>query len=233
MKVQEKFVEGRTKSLYPTDQNDHLLMEFSDTLPFETGKKSTIKGKGIINSEISSFLFGYLQSYNVPTHFIKRIDDKSSLVKKLSMIPLQMLIWNTATGSLSKRLGIADGTILETPVLEYYLKDAKLKNPMINDYHAYALGLCDRNDMSAVVRIGTKVNAVLKSFFQRKNLALVNFTLEFGKSGHQVMLGDEISPDTFNVWGINKDGKFDKKTFHLSAETAKQLYPKLQEIILK
>jgi phosphoribosylaminoimidazole-succinocarboxamide synthase len=233
VKVQEKFAEGKTKILYSTDQEDHLLMEFTDTLPFDTAKKSTMKGKGIINSEISSFLFGYLQSYNVPTHFIKRIDDKSSLVRRLAMIPLQMMIWNTATGSLSKRLGISEGTVLETPVLEYYLKNAKLKYPMINDYHAFALGLCDRNDMSAVVRIGTKVNAVLKSFFQRKNLALINFSLEFGKSGHQVMLGDEISPDTLTVWGINQDGKFDKKTFQLSPETAKTIYPRLDEIILK
>jgi len=123
--------------------------------------------------------------------------------------------------------------LLETPVIEFYLKDDKLKNPMINDYHAYALGLCDRNDMSAIVRIGTKVNAVLRSFFQRKNLSLVQFTLEFGKVGNQVMLGDEITPDTFIVWGMKEDGKVDKKTFTLSAETAKQVYPRLHEILLK
>ncbi len=233
MKGQEKYAEGRTKTLYIADQGEQLLMEFTDSLPFQSGKKSTLKGKGAINSEITSYLFGYLQSYNVPTHYIKKADDKTLLVKKLSMIPIEMLIWNTATGSLSKKLGISDGTQLETPVLEYYLKDEKLKNPMINDYHAYALGLCDRSDMSAIVRIGTKVNAVLRSFFQRKNLLLVNFTLEFGKAGNQVMLADEISPDTMTVWDIENEEKPDKKMYQLTADTAKQVYPKLQEIILK
>jgi phosphoribosylaminoimidazole-succinocarboxamide synthase len=104
---------------------------------------------------------------------------------------------------------------------------------MINEYHAYALGLCDRNDMNSIIRIGTKVNAVLRSFFQRKNLTLVHFTLEFGKTNTQVMLGDEITPDNFNVWQTTEDGKYDKKSYHVSADNAKEVYPKLKDIILK
>jgi len=144
-----------------------------------------------------------------------------------------MQIWNVSTSALAKRIGISEGTTLETPVIEFYLKDEKLKNPMINDYHAYALGLCDRNDMSAIIRIGTKVNAVLRSFFQRKNLALVHFTLEFGKGANQVMLGDEITPDNLNVWQTAEDGKYDKKVYSISAESAKKVYPALKDIILK
>ncbi|MBN2366010.1 MAG: phosphoribosylaminoimidazolesuccinocarboxamide synthase [Calditrichaeota bacterium] len=233
MKGQEKYAEGRTKNLYTANQGDQLLMEFTDTLPIQTGKKSTLKGKGAINSEISSFLFGYLQSYNVPTHYIKKADDRTLVVKKLSMIPIEVLIWNTATGSLSKRLGISDGTTLETPVLEFYLKDEKLKNPMINDYHAYALGICDRSDMNAIIRIGTKVNAVLRSYFQRNGVVLVSFTLEFGKSGNQVMLADEISPDTFVVWPLEEEGKPDKKEYQITPDKAKQIYPKLKDVLLK
>ena len=233
MKGQEKFAEGRTKNLYKTDHEEQLLMEFLDVLPFESAKKLSVKEKGKMNTDLSSYLFEYLHSYNVPTHFIKKVDAKNILVKKLNMIPVEMVIWNIATGGLSKKLGISDGTLLETPVIEFYLKDAKLKNPMINEYHAYALGLCDRNDMSAIVRIGTKVNAVLRSFFQRKELSLVKFTLEFGKVGNQVMLGDEVTPDTFIIWIMKEDGKIDKKTLTLSAETAKQVYPKLHEILLK
>ena len=233
MKGQEKFSEGKTKILYKTDQEEQLLMEFLDTLPFESSKKASIKEKGKINSELTAYLFEYLHSYNVPTHYLKKADAKNILVKKLNMIPIQMIIWNFATGVLSKKLGISEGTSLETPVIEFYLKDAKLKNPMINDYHAYALGLCDRNDMSAIIRIGTKINAVLRSFFQRKNLSLVQFTLEFGKSGNQVMLGDEITPDTFLLWMMQEDGKFDKKTFTLTADNAKQVYSKLHETLLK
>jgi len=233
VKVQEKFTEGKTKILYKTDQEEQLLMEFLDTLPFESTKKISVKEKGKINSDVSAYLFEYLHSYNVPTHYLKKMDTKNLLVRKLNMIPIQMIIWNIATGVLSKKLGISEGSTLETPVIEFYLKDAKLKNPMINDYHAYALGICDRNDMSAIIRIGTKINAVLRSFFQRKNLSLVQFTLEFGKSGNQVMLGDEITPDTFLLWMMQEDGKFDKKTFTLSADNAKQVYTKLHEKLLK
>ncbi|UCF63231.1 MAG: phosphoribosylaminoimidazolesuccinocarboxamide synthase [bacterium] len=233
MKGQEKFTEGKTKILYKTDQEEQLLMEFLDTLPFESSKKVSVKEKGKINSDLTAYLFEYLHSYNVPTHYLKKVDAKNILVKKLNMIPIQMIIWNIATGVLSKKLGISEGTSLETPVIEFYLKDAKLKNPMINDYHAYALGLCDRNDMSAIIRIGTKINAVLRSFFQRKNLSLVQFTLEFGKSGNQVMLGDEITPDTILLWMLQEDGKFDKKTFTLTAENAKQVYSRLHETLLK
>ncbi len=233
MKGQEKFTEGKTKILYKTDQEEQLLMEFLDTLPFESSKKVSVKEKGKINSDLTAYLFEYLHSYNVPTHYLKKVDAKNILVKKLNMIPIQMIIWNIATGVLSKKLGISEGTSLETPVIEFYLKDAKLKNPMINDYHAYALGLCDRNDMSAIIRIGTKINAVLRSFFQRKNLSLVQFTLEFGKSGNQVMLGDEITPDTILLWMLQEDGKFDKKTFTLTADNAKQVYSRLHETLLK
>ncbi len=232
MKAQEKYAEGRTKNLIKTEHEEQLIMEFLDKLPFEGEKKQSVKGKGAINSEITAYLFEYLQSYNVPSHFIKRVEGKSILIKKLKMVPLQMVIWNFSTEGLSKRLGISDGTALETPVLELYLKDAKLKFPMINDYHAYALGLCDRGDMSSIIRIGTKVNAILRSYFQRKNLSLVRFTLEFGKSGNQVMLGDEISPDTFHVWGISTEGKPDKKSYSLTPESAKQVYNRLQQILL-
>lgn len=233
MKVQETFAEGRTKKLYRTDQGEQLVMEFLDNLPLSGTKKFTLKGKKTINLEITTHLFEYLESYNVPTHMIKKIDDKSMLVKKLEMIPFQLVIWNLASEGLAKRLGLKDETVLNTPVLEFYLKNPKLKNPLINDYHAYALQLCDRSEMSRIQRIGAKVNAVLKSFFQRKNLVLANFTLEFGRSGNQIILGDEISPDTFVVWLQLEEGKLDKKKYQISSDTAKKVYPQLHDLLLK
>lgn len=233
MKAQEIVAEGKTKKLLKSDQDDQLLMEFSDAVPSETKKKLSVRGKKTINNNIASYFFEYLQSYNVPTHYIKKVDDKSLMVKKLSMIPIELLIWNIATDGLSKRLGLPDGTLLETPVLEFYLKDEKLKKPLINEYHAYALGLCDRNDMSAILRIATKANAVLKSFFQRKGLNLVNFKLEFGRTPTQVVLGDEITPDTFTVWRKEESGKFDKESYVIGSDSAKAVYTKLEEIILK
>ncbi len=233
MKIQETLAEGKTKKLYTTDQNDQLIMEFLDVLPQDSGKKSTLKGKGAINTAISAYLFEYLDSYNVPTHYVRKLDNTSLAVKKLEMIPLKMMVWNMATDSLAKRLGLKDGTDLETPVLELYLKNDKLKNPLINDYHAYALGICERSDMNSVTRIATKINAVLKSFFFRKNLVLANFSLEFGKSGSQVLLGDEISPDTFTIFDRTDGEKIDKKAFQIKADTAKDVYPKLKDRLLQ
>ncbi len=233
MKAQDIVAEGKSKRLLKSDQEDQLVMEFLDTIPSEIKKKVTVRGKKIINTNISAYFFEYLHSYNVPTHYVKRSDDKSIIVKKLEMIPFELVIWNIATDGLAKRLGLSDGTVLESPVLEFYLKNEKLKNPLINEYHAYALGLCDRNDMSAILRIATKTNAVLRSFFQRKGMSLVNFKLEFGKLSGQVILGDEITPDTFMVWGRDQANKFDKKGFLITAETGKEVYSKIEEILLK
>ena len=234
MDIKEIFVEGSTKKLYTTEQSEQLIMEFLDFLPPEiTKKKASVKGKGAINAEISAYLFEYLNSYNVPSHFVRKLDATSLLVKKLEMLPLRLMIWNVATQSLAKRLGLKEGTLLETPVLELYLKNPKLKNPLINDYHTYALGLCDRAEMNTIVRIGTKVNAVLKSFFARKKLSLAYFSLEFGRSSSQILLADEMSPDTFSVWDVTEDGQLDRKAFQLNEETAKTVYGRIKERIIK
>jgi phosphoribosylaminoimidazole-succinocarboxamide synthase len=233
VKTQQIFAEGKTKKLYTLEQGDQLLMEFSDILPLNDSKKHSFKGKKNINTDISAYIFEYLASYNVPTHYIKKSDDKSIIVKKLNMIPFTLKIWNVATDILAKRLGLKDGSVLETPVLELYLKNAKLKDPLINDYHAYALNLCDRNDMNTVNRIGAKVNAVLRSFFLRNNIYLVSFSLEFGKYGNQVLLGDEISPDTFIAWEQLEDGKLDKKALTYTAHSAKEIYNKIHDYLLK
>ncbi|GAB4365637.1 MAG: phosphoribosylaminoimidazolesuccinocarboxamide synthase [Calditrichia bacterium] len=232
MEAKELILESKTKKLYSTNNEDQIVIEFLDTIP-GLKQKSTMKGKAEINLDISAFIFEYLESYNVPTHFIRRIDSKSFLAKKLNMFPLKVVLWNVATSTLSKRLGLKDGTVLDTPVLELYLKNSKLKDPLINDYHAYTLGLCERNEMNAIVRISTKVNAVLKSLFMRKKLALVYFELEFGKTGSQIMIGDEISPDTFHIWDQAEPDKLDKKSFLITPETAKKVYPKIKERILQ
>ncbi len=233
MKIKETFLEGKTKKLYTVEEPDQLIMEFLDVLPQSISSKGEkVKGKGAINAEISAYLFQYLTSYNVPTHFVRKLDDKSILVRKAEMFDLKMVIWNYASGTLSKRLGLKEGTQLETPVLELYLKNSKLKYPLINDYHAYALGLCERSDMNVMIRIGTKVNAVLKSFFLRKHLTLAHFTMEFGKVGNQVLLADEISPDTFTVWDNKPDGTLDRKVFTITPQTAKTVYPAIKERLI-
>jgi len=234
VKIQDLFVEGSTKKLYLTDETEKIVIEFTDVLPPSvSSKKVVVKGKGKINLDISTYIFEYLGSYNVPTHFISRLDNRKMFAKKLGIIPFQMKVWNVATGSLVKRIGLKEGTLLETPVLELYLKNPRLKNPLINDYHAYTLGLCERSEMNAIIRIGTKVNAVLKSLFSRKRLTLAYFTLEFGRYGNQVILGDEISADTMSIWDTPEPGKFDKKVFQLAPENAKPVYTKIRDRLLK
>ncbi|GAB4327691.1 MAG: phosphoribosylaminoimidazolesuccinocarboxamide synthase [Calditrichia bacterium] len=230
MEIKDKIYEGSTKNLYATDNEEQLVLEFTDK--FVSGKqKETISGKGAINKELCTRFFEYLQSYNVPTHFIKSVDETRILVKKLEMIPFTVQIWNIAGDSLAKRLGLKEGTVLETPVLELYLKNAKLKNPLINDYHAYSLKLCDRDEMNAIIRMTTKVNAVLKSYFMRKKMTLAHFTLEFGRSGSQILLGDELSLDNmFVIEGLNME-EADYNQFVMDSSNAKKLYSKLKEQI--
>ncbi len=211
MEIKEVIAEGGTKKVYATNQSDQVVVEFLDTLPPEPGKKkSTVTGKGAINNAVSAFLFEYLESYNVPSHFIKTLDDKSFLARRLEMIPILIVVHDVASLELAERLGIEEGTVLDFPVVEMYYKDKKRTLPMINEYHAYALGLCDRKEMTNISRIATKVNAVLKSFFDRKKLKLVRFQMEFGRFQSQIMLGDEVSLDTFTLWAVNETGQLEK-----------------------
>ncbi len=211
MEIKEVIAEGGTKKVYATNQSDQVVVEFLDTLPQEPGKKkSTITGKGAINNAVSAYLFEYLESYNVPSHFIKTLDERSFLARRLEMIPILIVVHDVASRELAERLGIVEGTILDFPVVEMYYKDKKRTLPMINEYHAYALGLCDRKEMTNISRIATKVNAVLKSYFDRKKLKLVRFQMEFGKFQNQIMLGDEVSLDTFTLWAVNEAGQLEK-----------------------
>lgn len=211
MDIKEVIAEGSTKKVYATNQSDQVVIEFLDTLPLTVSKqKEKVKGKAEINNAVCAHLFEYLESYNVPTHFIKTQNDKSFVAKKLDMIPIAIVVYNVATQDLAKRLHLDTGTVLEFPIVEMYYKDEKRTLPMINEYHAYALGLCDRKEMTNISRIATKVNAVLKSFFERKKLKLVSFQIEFGRTQGQVILGDEVSLDSLTLWPINEDGKLEK-----------------------
>ena len=163
-----------------------------------------------MNNAVSAFIFEYLESYNVPTHFMKKLDDTSFAAKKADMIPIIISVYNMASKTLVDRFGIEEGKILEYPVVEMYYKDAKKQLPMINEYHAYALGLCERKEMTNILRIATKVNAVLKSFFDRRKLKLVSFQLEFGRTHNQVVLADEVSLETMDIWSVNPDGSLQK-----------------------
>ncbi|RMI26240.1 MAG: phosphoribosylaminoimidazolesuccinocarboxamide synthase [Calditrichaeota bacterium] len=206
MDIKELLVEGTTKKVHATSQSDQVIVEFHEKASGKGAKKAAAE-KAAVNNAVSSFLFEYLESFNVPTHFVKKLDEKSFLANRMDMIPMIVAVYNIASKDLAERLGIEEGKVLEFPIVEMYYKDAKRKFPMINEYHAYALGLCDRKEMTSITRIATKVNAVLKSFLERKQLRLVRLQMEFGRQQHQIVLGDEISLDTMLIWPEDQAGQ--------------------------
>jgi phosphoribosylaminoimidazole-succinocarboxamide synthase len=208
--IKELLIDGTTKKIYATNQNDQVVVAFNDASAGKAKKKDATAEKAEINNSVSAFLFDYLESYNVPTHFIRKLDDFSFLAKKAEMIPITISVYNIGSKRLAERFGIEEGKVLEFPIVELYYKDEKKKLPMINEYHAYAMGLCERKEMSSIQRIATKVNAVLKSFCDRRKLKLINFHLEFGRSHNQVVLADDVSLNSMNLWLVKEDGDFEK-----------------------
>ena len=193
MKKAKLFYEGKAKKMFKTDDADFLIIEFKDdTTALDGKKKGVIKDKGIVNNKISSYLFNFLDSYHIPTHFMEALSDREMLVKRLEMIPIEIIVRNIATGSLCTKYGCLEGEDLKYPILEFYLKNDDLNDPMMNEYHAAAFGLATPEEMRTVVRYATKVNAILKSFFIRRKVRLVDFKLEFGRFQDDLVLGEEM-----------------------------------------
>jgi phosphoribosylaminoimidazole-succinocarboxamide synthase len=229
----ELLYEGKAKRLYATDNANLLIQEFKDdATAFDGAKKGKIPNKGEINNNISSYLFEYLESYHIPTHFVRKLTPTEMLVKRLTIIPIEVVVRNVATGSLTRRYGTPEGTVLEYPILEHYLKDDKLGDPLINEFHAYAFGLATPEEMRAISRVASKVNAILKSFFDRRGLTLVDFKLEFGKFNDSILLGDEISPDTCRIWDKKTNKKLDKDRFRHDLGGVEKAYRELEERLL-
>ncbi|MBN1354111.1 MAG: phosphoribosylaminoimidazolesuccinocarboxamide synthase [Candidatus Omnitrophica bacterium] len=214
MEKGNKIYEGKAKKVYETDNPDLLIQEFKDdATAFDATKRGTIKGKGSINNYISKILFELLESKGVETHFVKQIDERNMLIKKVEIIPLEVTIRNIVAGGMSKLLGIDEGMVLNEPVLEYHYKNDALHDPLINEYHARALGLIKDEELNIIEKKSFEVNNILKSFFDHKNLYLVDFKLEFGRHKGKVLLADEISPDTCRLWDKDTRKKLDKDRF--------------------
>jgi phosphoribosylaminoimidazole-succinocarboxamide synthase len=202
----KKVYEGRGKKVYETDNVNQIILEFKDeTFNYDEKTKKSIKNRGVINAQVSSYLFRYLESYHVPSHFIEQISDKSILVRKLNMIPVEIVIHNIAAGSLVKRFNIDEGKELECPIIEYYLKDEEKQNTMINENHLVSFGHATAEEIKEIHRFSSKINAVLRDFFRRRNFNLVEFRVEFGRKDSKVILGDELSLDTLQIWDLEKE----------------------------
>ncbi len=227
-------IEGKVKKVYSTNEPDYLILHFTDNVAgVRSGEERIIKNKGTYNNAISSFLFKLLGGYHIRTHFVDVLKPDEMLVRKLDIIPITVEVWNFAGGSFSKRYGIAKGEALNRPVVEFYLKNSKLRNPMITADHACAFGYAKPEEMQTIDRTVRKVNAVLKSFFDRRKFKLINFKLEFGRYQDKIFLSDEISPDTFSLVDM-KDGETKNKApLNLATDKITAAYEELKNRICK
>lgn len=207
--------EGKAKRLYESGNKDELICEFKDDLTaFNAQKKSSEAGKGALNCKISTNLFAVLEKAGIKTHLIKTIDETNQLVKKVEIIPIEVVVRNKATGSLTKRLGIANGTVLPFTLVEFYYKDDSLNDPIINDEHAIIMKLATQNELGVLKDLGRKINDTLKPFFASTGLDLIDFKVEFGRdSSGAILLSDEISPDSCRFWDQSTGEKLDKDRF--------------------
>ena len=210
----EQLYEGKAKKVFATEDPELVIVDYKDdATAFNGEKKGTIMGKGVINNRVTNFLMQKLEKEGVPTHFVKELSERETVVKKVSIVPLEVIIRNIAAGSFSKRFGVEEGTVLKTPSLEFSYKDDALGDPLINEYHALALGIATREEMDCIAKYAFKVNEVLKAFFLTLDIELVDFKLEFGRCDGEILLADEISPDTCRFWDVHTHEKLDKDRF--------------------
>ncbi len=220
--------EGKAKKLYLTEDPHLIIQEFKDDLTaFNGTKRGRFEGKGAVCNAISIYLFEYLENYHVPTHFVRRVSDTEMLVKRLEMIPIEVVVRNIATATLAKTYNLEEGKVLDYPIIEYFLKDDRLGDPMINEHHAYAMGYATPEEMKSIARIASKVNAIFKSFFDRRGLILVDFKIEFGKAEKSLLIGDEITPDTCRIWDKKTNKKMDKDRFRYDMGGVDKVYREL------
>lgn len=231
MEKREKLYEGKAKILYATDSPDLLIQYFKDdATAFNAQKKGTIHDKGIMNNKISSKIFEYLGKNGIPLHFEKMLNEREMLVKKVTIVPLEVIIRNVAAGSMSKRLNVAEGTALACPVLEFSYKDDALGDPMVNEYHALALRYATQEEIDAIKQYAFKINELMKKFFAAIDLDLIDFKLEFGKYKGKIILADEISPDTCRLWEKGTGKKMDKDRFRRDLGGIEEAY---QEVLTR
>ena len=210
----EQLYEGKAKKIFRTDDHDLFWVEYKDdATAFDGKKKGSIADKGYFNNQISAIMFEYLREKGVDSHFVKLLSDREQLVKSLKIIPVEVIARNIAAGSLAKRLGLEEGTELKRPVLEFCYKSDELGDPMINEYHIAAMEWASQEEMDIIKEQSWKINEIQKNFFETKGIILVDFKLEFGRYQGNVLLGDEISPDTCRFWDAETREKLDKDRF--------------------
>lgn len=226
--------EGKAKKIYATEKEDEVIVYYKDdATAFNGEKKGQIEDKGIFNNAITSNLFKLLEQNGVKTHFIEKLNEREQLCKKVEIVPLEVIVRNVAAGSMAKRLGLEEGFLLKTTVFELSYKDDSLGDPLINDYHAVAIGATTFEELNKIYEMTAKINDVLKEFFLKQNIKLIDFKLEFGRYKGEIVLADEISPDTCRFWDATTNEKLDKDRFRRDLGKVKDAYAEILNRINK
>lgn len=230
MKKGVQLYEGKAKKVFATDNPNILIVDYKDdATAFNGEKKGTIVGKGAINNRMTNYLFQQLEKEGVPTHFIEEISDRETAVKKVSIVPLEVIVRNVAAGSFSKRLGIEEGTEFTEPTIEFSYKNDALGDPLINDYFARALDLATWEEIETIKKYAFKINEVLKAYFLKADLRLIDFKIEFGRYHDKIILADEISPDTCRLWDVHTNEKLDKDRFRRDLGNVEEAYQEVMK----
>ncbi|MDF2484981.1 MAG: phosphoribosylaminoimidazole-succinocarboxamide synthase [Herbinix sp.] len=225
MKKLDMLYEGKAKRVYLTDVEDVLIVDYKDDATAFNGlKKGTIVGKGVINNKMSNHVFRLLEQKGVPTHYVEELSDRETAVKKVEIVPLEVIIRNVSAGSFAKKMGMEEGIRFISPTLEFSYKDDALGDPMINDYYAIAIGIATREELDQITKYVFQVNEVLCDYFKSIDIELIDFKVEFGRYKGQIILADEISPDTCRLWDINTHEKLDKDRFRRDLGNVEDAY---------
>ena len=231
MEKKEQLYEGKAKKVFATDDPALVIVSYKDDATALDGlKKGTIAGKGVVNNKMSDFLFSLLEKHGVPTHFVKELNDREALVKKVSIVPLEVIIRNVSAGSFAKRYGVEEGIVFKSPTIEFSYKNDDLHDPLLNEYHALALNLATREEIDEIKAMAFKVNDILKEYFLSLNVKLIDFTLEFGRlADGKIVLADEISPDTCRFWDAQTNEKLDKDRFRRDMGGVEDAYKEMMK----
>lgn len=221
----ELLYEGKAKKVFTTEEPDVLIVSYKDdATAFNGEKKGTIVGKGVVNNRMTNHIFRMLEEKGISTHYIRELNDRETEVKRVEIVPLEVIVRNVAAGSFSKKLGIEEGFQLLEPTLEFSYKNDDLGDPMINDYYAVAIGAATREEIAAITDMVFKINSILTDYFKEKGIRLIDFKVEFGRYKNQIILADEISPDTCRFWDSETNDKLDKDRFRRDLGNVEDAY---------
>ena len=232
MEKKELLYEGKAKKVFATDNPDYCIVSYKDdATAFNGEKKGTIIGKGVVNNRMSNFMFKLLEKDGIATDFVEKLSDRDTVLKKVEIVPLEVIVRNKAAGSLSKRLGLPEGTPMKTTVLEFCYKNDDLGDPIVNEYHILAAGLATKEEIDTIAAMALKINEVMIEFFKSVNIDLIDFKLEFGRFKGEILLADEISPDTCRFWDVNTQEKLDKDRFRRDMGGVEEAYAEVMRRI--